>query len=73
MKKGGSVMDHFLWFDELCMSMQAIGAYTDLNEQLVVLIGSMSEDPDQIIRSWRMPMDGHVSSDGNASSRIRKH
>lgn len=50
MKKGGCVMDHFLRFDELCMSMQAIGASIDLDEQLVVLLGSMSEDFDQIIK-----------------------
>nr|CCA17199.1 putative polyprotein [Albugo laibachii Nc14] len=50
MKKGGSVMDRFLRFDELCVSTQAIGAFIALDEQLVVLLGSMSEDFDQIIK-----------------------
>nr|CCA28032.1 putative polyprotein [Albugo laibachii Nc14] len=50
MRKGGSFRDHFLRFEELCMSMQAIGASIDLNEQLVVLLGSMSEDFDQIMK-----------------------
>nr|CCA15903.1 putative polyprotein [Albugo laibachii Nc14] len=50
MKKGGSITDHFLRFDELYLSLQAIEAFIDLDEQLVVLFGSMSKDFDQIIK-----------------------
>nr|CCA18866.1 putative polyprotein [Albugo laibachii Nc14] len=49
MKKGGSGMDDLLRFDELCISMQAFGASIYLDDQLLVLLGSMSEDFDQII------------------------
>lgn len=50
MEKGGSVMDHFLKFDELCVSMQAIGDEVSRDEQLVILLGSLSDEYDQIVK-----------------------
>lgn len=50
MAKGGNVMDHLMKFDELCQSMASIGDIIDESEQLVVLLGSMSSDFDQIVK-----------------------
>uniref|UniRef100_A0AAV1VEP3 CCHC-type domain-containing protein n=1 Tax=Peronospora matthiolae TaxID=2874970 RepID=A0AAV1VEP3_9STRA len=50
MQKGGSVMDNFLKFDELCMSMQAIGDEVVQFERLVILLGSLSKEYDQIVK-----------------------
>ena len=50
MEKGSNVMTHLLKFDELCMSMQAIGDEIKADEQLVLLLGSLSEDYDQIVK-----------------------
>ena len=50
MQKRDSVMDHFLKFDELCMSMQAIGDEVSSDEQLVILLGSLTDDYDQIVK-----------------------
>lgn len=50
MQKGDSVMNHFLKFDELCMSMQAIGNEVSCDEQLVILFGSLSDEYDQIVK-----------------------
>ncbi|KAI9906146.1 hypothetical protein PsorP6_013784 [Peronosclerospora sorghi] len=47
--KGGNVMDRFLRFDDLCMSMQATGQVISSDEQLVILLGSLSDDYDQIV------------------------
>ena len=43
-------MDHFLKFDELCMSTQAIGDEVAHDEQLVILLGSLSDEYDQIVK-----------------------
>ena len=43
LQKGGFVMDPFLKFDELCMSMQAISDEVPRDEQLVILLGSLSD------------------------------
>ena len=51
MQKGGNMMDHFLKFDEMCMSMQAIGDEVSQEKQLVILLGSLSEEYDQITKS----------------------
>ena len=41
MQKEGDVMDHFLKFDELCMSMQAIGDKVPRDKQLVIFIWNL--------------------------------
>ena len=43
-------MDPILKFDELCMSMQAIGDEVPRDEQLVILLGSLSNEYDQIVK-----------------------
>ena len=50
-QKVAIVMDRFFKLDELCMSMQAIGAEVAQNERLVILIRSLSSD--QIVRLSR--------------------
>ena len=50
MKKGVSVMEHFLKFDELCLSMQDIRDEVSRDEQLVILLGSLSEEYDHIVK-----------------------
>ena len=50
MQKEGSVMDHFLKFDELCMSVQAIGDEVAHDERLVILRGSLSDEYYQIVK-----------------------
>ena len=50
MSKGGNVMDHFMKFDELCMTMNAIGEEVSYDEQLVILLGSLPDEYDQIIK-----------------------
>lgn len=41
MQKEGNVMEHFLKYDELYMTMQAIGDEILRDEQLVILLGSL--------------------------------
>ena len=53
MHKGASVMDHFLKFDELCMSTQAIGDEVAHDERLVIMLGSLSDENDPIVRLSR--------------------
>uniref|UniRef100_A0AAV1U6D5 Polyprotein n=1 Tax=Peronospora matthiolae TaxID=2874970 RepID=A0AAV1U6D5_9STRA len=48
--KGGSIMDHFLRFDELCMTMQAVGQEISQDEHLVILLGSLTRDYDPIVK-----------------------
>ena len=48
--KGGSIMDHFLRFDELCMTMQAVGQEISPDEHLVILLGSLTRDYDPIVK-----------------------
>ena len=43
-------MNHFLKFDELCLLMQAMGDIVSMEEQFVLLLGSLTEDYDQIIK-----------------------
>lgn len=50
MAKGGNALDHLMKFDELCQTMAAIGDTLDDSEQLVILLGSLSEDFDQIVK-----------------------
>ena len=50
MQKGASVMDHFLKFDELGMSIQAIGDKVAHDERLVILLESLSDEYYQIIK-----------------------
>ena len=53
MQKGASVMDHLLKFDELSMSMQAIGDEVAHDERLVIMLGSLSDENDPIVRLSR--------------------
>uniref|UniRef100_A0AAV1T807 Polyprotein n=1 Tax=Peronospora matthiolae TaxID=2874970 RepID=A0AAV1T807_9STRA len=48
--KGGSIMDHFLRFDELCMTMQAVGQELSPDEHLVILLGSLTKEYDPIVK-----------------------
>ena len=48
--KGGSIMDHFLRFDELWMTMQAVGQEISPDEHLVILLGSLTRDYDPIVK-----------------------
>ena len=50
MVKGSSLMNHLMKFDELCESMSAIGDYVDPEEQLVILLGSVSEEYDPTVK-----------------------
>uniref|UniRef100_A0AAV1V209 Polyprotein n=1 Tax=Peronospora matthiolae TaxID=2874970 RepID=A0AAV1V209_9STRA len=50
MQKGDSVMYYFLKFDEICMSMQAIGDEIVQDERIVILPESLSEEYDQIVK-----------------------
>ena len=43
-------MDHFLRFDELCMTMQAVGQEISPDEHLVILLGSLTRDYDPIVK-----------------------
>uniref|UniRef100_A0AAV1TC67 CCHC-type domain-containing protein n=1 Tax=Peronospora matthiolae TaxID=2874970 RepID=A0AAV1TC67_9STRA len=48
--KRGSIMGHFLRFDELCMTMQAVGQEILQDEHLVILLGSQTDDYDTIVK-----------------------
>ena len=43
-------MDHFLRFDELCMTMQAVVQKISPDEHLVILLGSLTRDYDPIAK-----------------------
>ena len=43
-------MDYFLRFDELCMTMQAVGQEISPDEHLVILLGSLTRDYDPIVK-----------------------
>ena len=43
-------MDHYLKFDKMCMSMQVIGDEVSRDEQLVILLWSLSDGYDQIAK-----------------------
>ena len=49
MQKEGDVMDHFLKFDELYMSMQSIDDEISQDEQIVILLESLSDEYDHIL------------------------
>ena len=42
-------MDHFMRFDELCMTMQAVGQEISPTEYLFILLGSLTRDYDPIV------------------------
>ena len=50
MQEGENVMEHFLKFDGLCMIMQAIGDEILHHELLGILLGSLSNEYDHIIK-----------------------
>ena len=50
MDKGDNLMNHFMRFDELVMSMGATGDPMTKDEMLVVLLGSLSEEFNNIVR-----------------------
>ena len=50
LSKGGSIIDHFLRFDELCMTMQAVGQEISPDEHLVILLGSLTRGCDPIVK-----------------------
>ena len=54
MEKSQNIMEHFMKFDELCLSMQAYGEVINMDEQLVILIGSLSYEYDPIIKINKM-------------------
>ena len=48
MERGSNLMEHMMKFDKLTMSMSAIGDVMAVQEMLVVLLGSLSEDYEPI-------------------------
>ena len=44
-------MDHFLRIDELCVSMQAVSQEISADEHLVILLGSLTREYDQMFKS----------------------
>ena len=44
--KGGSIMDYFLRFDELCMTMKVVSHEISPDEHLVILLGSQTIEYD---------------------------
>ena len=50
METGTSLMDHLLKFDELCLKLRAAGDNMDDDEKLVLLLGSLSSEYDDILR-----------------------
>nr|CCA21484.1 AlNc14C124G6759 [Albugo laibachii Nc14] len=50
MQKGGNIMEHFFEFDELCMALQAFGEAITFDDQLIILLGSLSGDTDSIVK-----------------------
>ena len=50
MGKGSNILEHLMKFDELCSSMEAISDGMDQDEQLIVLLGSLSADYDSIVK-----------------------
>uniref|UniRef100_A0AAV1TM64 Uncharacterized protein n=1 Tax=Peronospora matthiolae TaxID=2874970 RepID=A0AAV1TM64_9STRA len=56
-QKGVSVMEHFLKFDELCLSMQAIEDEVSRDEKLVILLGNLSEEYNHIVKIIENVMD----------------
>jgi hypothetical protein len=50
MAKGSNALDHLMKFDEQCLTMGAIGDALNNSEQLVILLGSLSDDFDQIVK-----------------------
>uniref|UniRef100_A0AAV1USC1 Uncharacterized protein n=1 Tax=Peronospora matthiolae TaxID=2874970 RepID=A0AAV1USC1_9STRA len=43
-------MDHLLKFDELCLKLRAAGDSMDDDEKLVLLLGSLSSEIDDMVR-----------------------
>ena len=43
-EKGTDIMEHFFEFDEMCMKMQASGESMNSVYQLIILLGSLSDD-----------------------------
>ena len=50
LRRGGDIMDHFQKFDELCLSMEALGDVISPDEDLVFFLGSSSNEYDQITK-----------------------
>ena len=50
MDTGTSLMDHLMKFDEMCIKLRAAGDSTDDDEKLVLLLGSLSSDYDDMVR-----------------------
>uniref|UniRef100_A0AAV1T9V0 Polyprotein n=1 Tax=Peronospora matthiolae TaxID=2874970 RepID=A0AAV1T9V0_9STRA len=50
METGTSLMDHLLKFDELCLKLRAAGDSMDDDEKLVLLLGSLSSEYDDMVR-----------------------
>ncbi|CAI5708033.1 unnamed protein product [Peronospora farinosa] len=50
METGASLMDHLLKFDELCLKLGAAGDSMDDDEKLVLLLGSLSSEYDDMVR-----------------------
>ncbi|CAI5734061.1 unnamed protein product [Peronospora farinosa] len=50
METGASLMDHLLKFDELCLKLGAAGDIMDDDEKIVLLLGSLSSEYDDMVR-----------------------
>nr|CCA16571.1 AlNc14C23G2333 [Albugo laibachii Nc14] len=50
MDKGGNVLEYLMKFEENCIKMAAIGDIMDQNEQVILLLGSLSDDCDSRVK-----------------------
>ncbi|KAF4030611.1 gag-polypeptide of LTR copia-type [Phytophthora infestans] len=50
MAKNDTILEHLLKFDNLVMAMNAVGEVLSEDEQLVILLGSLTEDFDAIVK-----------------------
>ena len=50
MDTGTSLMDHLMKFDEMCIKLRAAGDSMDDDEKLVLLLGSLSSEYDDMVR-----------------------
>ena len=50
LEEGGNLMNHLMQFDELCLKLVAVGETIGDDEKLVILLGSLPQEYDMMIR-----------------------
>ena len=50
MEKGGNALEHLMKFEEICTRMAAIGDNLNQDEQIILLLGSLSDEYDSIVK-----------------------